>query len=70
MVWIPKFGYLPQETITQKSLEIIELERERRHLQRELAVVSKGYRNVSVEAQTDTRPQYGKISIPFYQKNS
>lgn len=41
-----------KEIITQKSLEILELERERRHLQRELAVVSKGYRNVSVEAQT------------------
>jgi len=33
-------------------LEIVELERERRHLQRELAVVSKGYRNVNLEAQT------------------
>lgn len=41
-----------KEIITQKSLEILELERERRHLQREFAVVSKGYRNVSVEAQT------------------
>ena len=38
----------------QVRLEILELERERRHLQRELAVVSKGYRNVSVEAQTET----------------
>lgn len=41
-----------KEIITQKSLEIVELERERRHLQRELAVVSKGYRNVNLEAQT------------------
>lgn len=33
-------------------MEIVELERERRHLQRELAVASKGYRDVTFGAET------------------
>ncbi|CAE7642304.1 unnamed protein product [Symbiodinium sp. CCMP2592] len=41
-----------REILNRKTAEIMELERERRHLQRELAIVSKGYRDaqVSVEA--------------------
>ncbi|CAK9010269.1 unnamed protein product [Durusdinium trenchii] len=41
-----------KETINQMSMEIVELERERRHLQRELAVASKGYRDVTFGAET------------------
>ena len=33
-------------------MEIVELERERRHLQRELAVASKGYRDMSIGVET------------------
>eukprot|EP00439_Symbiodinium_sp_Y106_P044495 s168_g5.t1 len=41
-----------EEILNRKTAEIMELERERRHLQRELAIVSKSYRDaqVSVEA--------------------
>ena len=51
-LWVRKFE--SRRVAKKVRLEILELERERRHLQRELAVVSKGYRNVSVEAQTET----------------
>eukprot|EP00913_Durusdinium_trenchii_P026211 g24590.t1 len=37
---------------SQCRMEIVELERERRHLQRELAVASKGYRDVTFGAET------------------
>lgn len=41
-----------REILNRKTAEILELERDRRHLQRELAIVSKGYRDaqVSLEA--------------------